>query len=83
VRCRQCKCSLVENPSFNSSKCQQVLPQPVIKQQVTEGGCPPLRETAIQPMEEALNQPTFLTQAQALLGKTTSERVWETNEDQR
>jgi len=22
VRCRQCKCSLVENPSFESSKCQ-------------------------------------------------------------
>jgi len=25
VRCRQCKCSLVENPSFKSSKCQLVL----------------------------------------------------------
>ena len=24
VRCRQCKCSLVENPSFKSSKCQGV-----------------------------------------------------------
>jgi len=24
VRCRQCKCSLVENPSFKSSKCQKV-----------------------------------------------------------
>ena len=25
VRCRQCKCSVVENPSFKSSKCQLVL----------------------------------------------------------
>ena len=27
VKCGQCKCSLVENLSFRSSKCQHVLPQ--------------------------------------------------------
>ena len=42
----------------------------IVKQQVTRGrGCPTLRDTLIQPMEAALNQTTFLTQAQALLGK--------------
>jgi len=46
-----------------------------VKQQVTGGGCPTLRDTLIQPMEAALNQPTFLTQAQALLGKAISEHT--------
>ena len=41
----------------------------IVKQQVIGGGGPTLRDTLIQPMEAALNQPTFLTQAQALLGK--------------
>ena len=41
----------------------------IVKQQVTGGGCPTRKETLIQPMEAALNQPTFLTQAQALLGR--------------
>jgi len=37
-----------------------------VKQQVTGGECPTLRETLIQSMEAAWNQTTFLTQAQAL-----------------
>ena len=41
----------------------------IVKQQDIGGGCPTLRNTSIKPMEAALNQPTFLTQAQALLGK--------------
>jgi len=36
----------------------------IVKQQVTGEGCPTLRDTLIQPMGAALNQPTFLTQAQ-------------------
>ena len=47
----------------------------IAKQQVTGGGCPTLRDMLIQPMEAALNQPTFLTQAQALLGKAISEHT--------
>jgi len=48
----------------------------IVKQQVTRGrGCPTLRDTLIQPMEAALNQTTFLTQAQALLGKAISEHT--------
>jgi len=43
--------------------------QKTVKQQVTGGECPTLEDTLIQPMEAALNQTTFLTQAQALLGK--------------
>ena len=31
----------------------------IVKQQVTEGKCPTLKDTLIQPMEAALNQPTF------------------------
>jgi len=50
-----------------------------VKQQVTEGGCPTLRDTLIQPMEAALNQTTFLTQAQALLGKAISEHTTQRN----
>jgi len=47
----------------------------IVKQQITGGGGPTLRDTSIQPMEAALNQPTFLTQAQALLGKAISEHT--------
>ena len=47
----------------------------IVKQQVTGGRCPTLRDTLIQPMEAALNQATFLTQAQALLGKAISEHT--------
>jgi len=47
----------------------------IVKQQVTGGECPTLQDTLIQPMEAALNQPTFLTQAQALLGKAISEHT--------
>ena len=47
----------------------------IVKQQVTGRGYPTLRDTLIQPMEAALNQPTFLTQAQALLGKAISEHT--------
>ena len=39
------------------------------------GGGPTLKDTFIQPMEAALNQPTFLKQAQALLGKAISEHT--------
>ena len=51
----------------------------IVKQQVTGGGCPTLRDTLIQPMEAALNQPTFLTQAQALLGRAISEHTTQRN----
>jgi len=51
----------------------------IVKQQVTGGGCPALRDTSIQPMEAALNQTTFLTQAQALLGKPISEHTTQQN----
>jgi len=45
----------------------------MVKQQVTGGWHPTLRDTLTQPMEAALNQTTFLTQAQALLGKVIGE----------
>jgi len=47
----------------------------VVKQQVTGGGCPTLEDKLIQLMEMALNQTTFLTQAQALLGKAISKHT--------
>ena len=49
------------------------------QQQVTKGGWLTLRHTLIQPMEAALNQTTFLTQAQALLGKAISEHTTQRN----
>ena len=51
----------------------------IIKEQVTGGGCPTFRDTLIQPMEAALNQTTFLTQAQALLGKVISGHTTQQN----
>jgi len=51
----------------------------IVKQQVTGGGCPTLRDTLIQPMEAALNQTTFLTQAQALVGKEIGEHTTQQN----
>ena len=51
----------------------------IVKQQVTGGGCPTLRDTLIQPMEAALNQPTFLTQEQALLCKAIGEHTTQKN----
>jgi len=51
----------------------------MVTQQVTGGGCPTLRDTLIQPIEAALNQTTFLTQAQALLGKAISEHTTQQN----
>jgi len=51
----------------------------IVKQQVTGGGCPTLRDTLIQPMEAALNQTTFLTQAQAMLGKVIREHTMQQN----
>jgi len=51
----------------------------IVKQQVTGGGCPTLRDTLIEPRETALNQTTFLTQAQALLGKAISELITQQN----
>jgi len=51
----------------------------IVKQQFTRGGCPTLRDTLIQPMEAALNQTTFLTQAHALLGKAISEHTTQQN----
>jgi len=47
----------------------------IVKQQVIGGWCPTLKDTLIQPMKAALNQTTFLTQAQALLGKAISEHT--------
>jgi len=44
-----------------------------------EGGGVPLTDTLIQPMEAALNQTTFLTQAQVLLGKVISEHTTQRN----
>jgi len=51
----------------------------IVQQQVTGGACPTLKDTLIQPMEAALNQTTFLTQAQALLGKAISEHTTQRN----
>jgi len=51
----------------------------IVQQQVTGGGCPTLKDKLIQRMEAALNQPTFLTQAQALLGKAISEHTMQRN----
>ena len=53
----------------------------IVKQQVTGGGCPTLKDTLIQPIEAALNQPTFLTQTQALLAKAISEHTTQRNAD--
>ena len=51
----------------------------IVKQQVTGGGCPTLRDKLIQPMKAALNQTIFLTQAQTLLGKAISEHTTQQN----
>jgi len=51
----------------------------IVTQQLTGGGCPTLTDTLIQPMEAALNQTTFLTPAQALLGKAMSEHTTQQN----
>jgi len=51
----------------------------IVKQQFKGGGCPTLRDTLLQPMEAALNQTTFLTQAQALLGKANGEHKTQQN----
>jgi len=47
----------------------------IVKQRVSGGGCLTLNNTLIQAMEAALNQPTFLTQAQSLLGKAIGEHA--------
>jgi len=41
--------------------------------------CATLRQTLIQPMQTALHQTTFLTQAQALSGKAISEHTTQQN----
>ena len=51
----------------------------IVKQQVTGGGCPTLKDTLIQPIDAALNQNTFLTQAQALIGKAISKHSTQRN----
>jgi len=51
----------------------------IVKQQVTGGGGPTLRDTLIQPMEAALNLTTFLTQAQALLCKAIGKHKMQQN----
>jgi len=51
----------------------------IVKQQVTGRGCPALRDTLIQPMEAALNQTMFLTQAQAMLGKAIGKHTTQQN----
>jgi len=53
----------------------------ILSNRSREGGVPTLRDTLIQPMEAALNQPTFLTQAQALLGKAISKYTTQRNAD--
>ena len=47
----------------------------IVKQQVMGGECPTLKDTLIQPVEAALNQTTFLTQAQAMLGNASGEHT--------
>ena len=47
----------------------------IVKQQVTGGGCPTLKDTLIQPMEASLNQPTFLIQAQAHRASSSIEHI--------
>jgi len=51
----------------------------IVKQQIMGGECPTLRDTSTQPMEAALNQTTFLTQAQALLSKVIGEHTTQQN----
>ena len=51
----------------------------IVKQQITGGGRPTLRDQIIQSMEAALSQTTFLTQAQALLGKAISKHTKQQN----
>ena len=51
----------------------------IVKQQVTGGGCPTLKDMLIQPMEAALYQTTLLTQAQVLSGKAISEHTMQQN----
>jgi len=51
----------------------------IVKQQITGGGRPTLRDQIIQSMEAALSQTTFLTQAQALLGKAISKHTIKQN----
>jgi len=51
----------------------------IVKQHVTGEECPTLRDTLIQSMEAALNPTTFLTQAQALLGKAIGEHTTQQN----
>jgi len=46
---------------------------------MSRGGRPTFKDTLIQPMEAALNQPTFLTQAQPLSGKAISEHTTQRN----
>ena len=53
----------------------------IVKQQVTVGGYLTRNDTLNQPMEAALNQPMFLTRAQALLGKAISEHTTQQNAD--
>jgi len=51
----------------------------IVEQQVTGGGCHTLRDTLIQPIEVALNQTTFLTQVQAMLGRAIGEHTTQQN----
>ena len=55
----------------------------IVKQQVTGRGCPTLRDRLIQPMEAALNQTMFLTQAQSLLGEAIGEHTTQQNAEVR
>jgi len=51
----------------------------IVKQQVSGGECATLEDTLIQPMESALNETTFLTQAHELLGKVIGEHIRQQN----
>ena len=64
------------NPEIGiDSVARQMHQKTVQHYRVKGGGCPSLKDTLIQPMEVALNQTTFLTQTQALLGKAISEHT--------
>jgi len=92
LSCDSCLLTLLEsfdknNPEMGSDSVARQMHQKtkqqywvnIVKQQVTRGECPTLRDTLIQPMEAALNETTFLTQAQALLDKAIGEHTTQQN----
>jgi len=51
----------------------------IVRQQVTAGGGPTPRDMLHQPIKAAVNQPTFLTDAQALLVKAIGSHTTQAN----